>query len=182
MTGNAFDMVRKIRHLPGLKLTATIDPTQVTKRVKSAAQQMLRSGVLTNGYTSKARMMAEQLLSDEGRDASVYVSKWGVVVTDMALLTTDVRGHITELIDAARMIEIASEPRSNPEYINQRYDQMKRQFKTTKIGRFSFNTYQPAIQQQIGEAVASCRTQLMIEIHNELAAKLDSTEPFAINF
>ena len=179
---NAFDMVRKIRHLPGINLTATIDPTRVTKRLKNATQKMLRSGVLVGGYTSKARMLAEQLLSDESRDAPVYVSKWGVVITDMALLTNDVREPILELIDAARMIEIASEPRSNPTYINDRYDHIKKQFKTTKVGRISYNIYQPVLQQQIGELVASCRTPLMVEIHNELAAKLDSTEPFAINF
>ena len=52
MSDNAFDLVRKVRHLPGLQLTATIDPTQITKRVKTAAQQMLRSGVLSAGYRS----------------------------------------------------------------------------------------------------------------------------------
>jgi hypothetical protein len=182
MADNAFDMVRKIRHLPGLQLTATLDPTQITKRLKNATQKMLRAGIVTGGYTSKARMLAEQLLKDENRDAPVFVTKWSVFIPDMALVTKEVREPIAELIDAARMIELANDSRGNSEYINERYTQMKRQFKTTKIGRFSFNTYQPAIQQQIAETVASCRTPLMVQIHNELAAKLDSTEPFAINF
>ena len=43
---NAFDMVRKIRHLPGINLKATIEPQHISKRVKNAAQKMLRSGVL----------------------------------------------------------------------------------------------------------------------------------------
>ena len=182
MSNNAFDMVRKIRHLPGLKLTAIIDPTHITKRLKNATQKMLRSGIVTGGYTSKARMLAEQLLKDENREAPVFITKWGVFIPDAAILTPDVRGPIAELIDAARMIELASEPRSNPTYINDRYDHMKKQFKSTKIGRLSFALYQPAIQQQIGELVASCRTPLMVQIHNELADKLDGTEPFAINF
>jgi hypothetical protein len=182
MSENAFDMVRKIRHLPGLKLTATIDPTHITKRLKNATQKMLRTGIVTGGYTSKARMLAEQLLKDADREAPVYVSKWGVVITDMALLTNDVREPILELIEAARMIEHASDSRKNATRINDRYDNMKKQFKSTKIGRLSFALYQPAIQQQIGELVASCRTPLMVQIHNELADKLDSTEPFAINF
>ena len=63
MSENAFDMVRKIRHLPGLQLTATLDPTQITKRLKNAAQKMLRTGILNGGYTSKARMLATQLLN-----------------------------------------------------------------------------------------------------------------------
>jgi hypothetical protein len=178
---NAFDMVRKIRHLPGLKLTAIINPTQVTKRVKSAAQQMLRSGVLTNGYTSKSRMMAEQLLNDANREAPVSIQKWGVYITDAAILTKEARASISELLEAARMVEHTESTR-NAQYINERYDNIQRNLKTTKVGRLSFSTYQPELNQQIGEAVASCRTPLMVEIHNELAAKLDGTEPFAINF
>jgi hypothetical protein len=182
MSDNAFDMVRKIRHLPGLKLTATIDPTHITKRLKNATQKMLRTGIVTGGYTSKARMLAEQLLKDENREAPVFATKWGVFIPDMALVATEVRGPIAELIDAARMIEHASDSRKNPTHINDRYDNMKKQFKSTKIGRLSFALYQPAIQQQICELVASCRTPLMVQIHNELADKLDGTEPFAINF
>jgi hypothetical protein len=40
MSDNAFDMVRKIRHLPGLQLTATLNPQLVSKRLKNAAQKM----------------------------------------------------------------------------------------------------------------------------------------------
>jgi hypothetical protein len=183
MTSNAFDMVRKIRHLPGLKLTATIEPQHISKRVKNAAQKMLRSGVLSNGYTSKSRMLAEQLLNDEGRKAPAQVTRWGMGIQDAALLTKEVRAQIAELIDAARMIEHATSTHSgNDKYINERYDQMHRALKATKVGQLMFNMYQPAIHQQIGELVASCRTPLMVEIHNELAAKLDGTEPFTINF
>lgn len=182
MTGNAFDMVRKIRHLPGLKLTATLDPTKISKRVKNATQKMLRTGVVTGGYTAKSRMLAEQLLKDANREIPVFVSKWGVFIQDMALVTTEVRRTIAELIEAARMVEHANDERNNFKYINERYDNMRKHFKASKIGRVSLNMYQPVLHQQVAELVASCRTPLMVEIHNELADKLDSTEPFAINF
>ena len=182
MTDNAFDMVRKIRHLPGLRLTATLDPQLVSKRLKNATQKMLRIGVVTGGYTSKSRMLAEQLLKNADREVPVFVTKWGVSIQDMALVTKEVRGPIAELIDAARMVEHASSETKNPKYINERYDNMRKNFKLTHVGRLSLNFYNPVLQQQVGELVASCRTPLMVEIHNELADKLDGTEPFAINF
>lgn len=182
MTNNAFDMVRKIRHLPGLNLTAVIEPQHITKRIKNAAQKMLRSGIVTGGYSSKSRMLAEQLLSDENREVPVFVTRWGVGIRDMALVKPEVREPIMELIDAARVVEHASSGRSNPQYINERYDSMRNQFKAAKIGRLSFSLYQPDISQQIAELVASCRTPLMVEIHNELANRLDSTEPIEVNF
>jgi len=181
MSENAFDMARKIRHLPGIKLTATIDPTHISNRIKNATQKMLRAGVVTGGYTSKSRMLAEQLLKDEGRDAPVFVNKWGVVIADVAILTAEVRERIAELVDAARMIELAT-ANHHTQYSNERYDNMRDKLKNYKVGQLSLSLYQPVLQQQIGELVASCRTPLMVQIHNELADKLDSTEPFAINF
>ena len=181
MSDNAFDMVRKIRHLPGLKLTATLDPTQVSKRVKTSAQKMLRSGVLTSGYRSKSRMLAEQLLSDAGRVAPASAVTWGAYVPDAAMLTNDAREQIEGLVNAAKLVEHASSSPNN-KHINERYDQMIKAIKTTRIGRLSFHTYQLELNMQIAEVVASCRTPLMLEIHNELADKLDSTEPFHINF
>lgn len=182
MSDNAFDLVRKVRLLPGLRLTATIDPTQITKRVKTAAQKMLRSGILTAGYRSKSRMLAEQMLSDAGRVAPVSAVAWGAFITDAALLTPDARTRIEELLNAAKVIDHASSSRDNAAYVNERYIRMRLDLKRTKIGRLMFHTYLTEINMQIAEVVSSCRTPLMVEIHNELADKLDSTEPFAINF
>jgi hypothetical protein len=180
MSNNAFDMVRKVRHLPGLQLTATIDPTQITKRVKTAAQQMLRSGVLSAGYRSKSRMLAEQLLSDVGREAPASWMPWAAYITDVALLTSEARDQIAELVEATRMIEFADSEHTT--HINERYSRMLKELRTARFGRLHLSTYQREINKQIAEVVASCRTPLMVEIHNELADKLDSTEPFAINF
>lgn len=182
MSDNAFDMVRKIRHLPGLQLTATLDPTQVSKRVKTAAQKMLRSGVLTAGYRSKSRMLAEQLLSDAGRVAPASAMTWAVYIPDAALLTNEARGQIEGLLNVAKLVEHSDASVANKALISERYVHMLRALKNTKIGRLSFSTYQLELNMQIAEVVAACRTPLMLEIHNELADKLDSTEPFRINF
>lgn len=183
MADNAFDMVRKIRHLPGLKLTATLDPTLISKRVKTAAQKMLRSGVLTSGYRSKSRILAEQMLNDEGRVAPVSSHAWGVSIADAALLTKEAREQIKELIGAAKLVAHAgSQEEYQTVHINEKYARMLTNLKTTRIGRLSFHNRQLDINMQIAEVVASCRTPLMIGIHNELADKLDSTKPFIINF
>ena len=92
------------------------------------------------------------------------------------------RQQIEGLLDAAKLIDHASSSADNAKYINDRYAQMVKMLKTTRIGRLSLNTYQLEINMQIAEVAASCRTPLMVEIHNELADKLDSTEPFHINF
>jgi hypothetical protein len=182
MSDNAFDMVRKIRHLPGLQLTATVNPTHISKRVKTAAQKMLRTGSLSAGYRSKSRLLAEQLLKDAGREAPVSATKWGVCINDVAILTPEAREQLVELIGAAKLLEHANDSRNNADYINERYGRMASEAKRTKFGRLSMHMYHLVIAQQIAEVVSTCRTPLMVEIHNELADKLDSTEPFAINF
>ena len=183
MSENAFDMVRKIRHLPGLKLTATLDPTRVSKRVKTAAQKMLRTGVLTNGYASQSRMLAHQLLADAHVEAVASNTKWGVRVLSVSRLTKDDRAHIAEFINAARMIELA-DMASNKQasYIHDRYTSILTQFEVHKGKHFSFNLYQPTLQAQIVDLISARRTPEQVKAHEALADKLDSTEPFHINF
>jgi len=182
MSDNAFDMVRKIRHLPGLQLSATLNPQLVSKRLKNAAQKMLRTGILQGGYASKSRMLAEQLLRDVGMQASATNTKWGVRIFDLGQLTKDDRAQIVEILNAARMIELASEPRSNPTYIHDRYTSLVNQFKRQLTGQFAFSLYQPALQVQITELVAARRTPEQVKAHEALAAKLDGTDLISINF
>jgi hypothetical protein len=182
MSENAFDMVRKIRHLPGLQLTATLDPTQITKRLKNAAQKMLRSGVLTGGYASKARMLANQLLSDAGMQAPASNTRWGVRIFDVGPLTKADRKQIVEFINAARMIELAEVESQQGSYIHDRYASLVNQFNRQASGHFAFNIYQPALQEQITELVAARRTPEQVKAHEALADKLDSTDRIAINF
>jgi hypothetical protein len=183
MSENAFDMVRKIRHLPGLKLTATLDPTRVSKRVKTAAQKMLRTGVLTTGYASQSRMLAHQLLKDAHVEAVASNTKWGVRILAVPQLTKDDRAQIAEFINAARMIELA-DMASNKQasYIHDRYTSILAQFEVHKGVHFSFNLYQPTLQSQIVDLISARRTPEQVKAHEALADKLDSTEPFHINF
>jgi hypothetical protein len=183
MSNNAFDMVRKIRHLPGLKLTATLDPTRVSKRIKTAAQKMLRTGVLTSGYASQSRMLAQQVLDDAHVSAVAYNTKWGVRVLSVSRLTKDDRAQIAEFINAARTIELA-DMRSDAQapYIHDRYNNILAQFAAHEGEHFSFNLYQSTLQAQIVALISARRTPEQVKAHEALANRLDSTEPFHINF
>lgn len=181
MTANAFDMARKIRHLPGIQVTATVDPKQISKRVKNAAQKMLRTGVLENGYTSTSRLLAEQLQATFGPPAVGSVAKWGAFISDTSILNKDGREQIAELLNASRVIEHANTRSNNGTYINERYDNMVKEIKNHRAGRLSFRAWDTNIYQQIMSVVSACRTPEQVAAHEALAAKLDSTEPIVIN-
>jgi len=180
MTANAFDMVRKVRHLPGLQLKATVDPTQISKRVKTAAQKMLRTGVLVGGYTSKSRMLAEQLQDTFGQPLVGSATNWGAFIRDMSMVPKAGRDQLVELINASRLIEHANS-RPNNSYINDRYDRMVNTAKNTRIGKVSFNAFNKDMNIQIMEFVGSLRTPEQVAAHAALADRLDDPKPFAIN-
>jgi hypothetical protein len=183
MSDNAFDMVRKIRHLPGLKLTATIDPQYITKRVKNAAQKMLRTGILSAGYRSQSRMLAEQLLDDAGVAPAASANSWAVRIYANEQLTKEARARLIEIANASRMVELASlSAGRDAKYLNERYETLMSGLRQRKAGAFSFHLHNTSLTAQAAEVVASCRTPEQVTAHEALAAKLDSLDPFAINF
>lgn len=183
MTANAFDMVRKIRHLPGLKLTATIDPTQITKRIKNATQKMLRTGILSAGYRSQSRMLAEQLLDDAGIAPAASANSWAVRIYENTQLTKEARARLLEIANASRMIELASlSAGRDAKYLNERYETLVSGLRQHKARSFSFRLHNTSLNAQAAEVAASCRTPEQVKAHEALAAKLDSLDPFAINF
>ena len=184
MTANAFDMVRKIRHLPGLQLTATIDPTQVTKRVKNAACKMLRTGVLMGGYASQSRLLAEQMQDTFNQPGVGRAHSWGAFITDASMLPDEGRAHLVELLEASRLIEHANNGNNgnNPNrYINDRYNQMIVTVNERRTGRVSFGGYNKAVNQQILEMVSSYRAPERVKADEALADRLNNPEPFTIN-
>ena len=180
MTANAFDMVRKIRHLPGLQLTATIDPNQITKRVKNAAHKMLRTGVLMGGHTSKSRLLAKQLQDTFNQPKVGRAHSWGAFIDDMSMLPDEGRAHLVELLEASQLIEHANDVHKN-RYIHDRYSQMFVNAKKTRTGRCSFTGYNKAVNQQILEMVSSYRTPERVKADEALADRLNNPEPFTIN-
>ena len=182
MNNNAFDMVRKIRHLPGLKLTAVIEPQYITKRVKTVAQKMLRTGILSTGYRSQSRLLAEQLLDDAGLAPAASANSWAVRISSVTQLTKDARARIVELVEASRTLELANGSAQSAPYTKDRYDTMLREFKQHKVGAYAFRLHNVSLHAQVGEVVSACRTPEQVKAHEALAAKLDSTEPIVINF
>lgn len=177
---NAFDMVRKIRHLPGINLKATIEPQHISKRVKNAAQKMIRSGVLVGGHTSRARVLAEQMFDTYQQDPIGAATTWSAVAYDMSLLTKAGRAHLLELVEAARLIAHAN-GNGNP-HVNDRFDEIVARLGLAKRGRFVFYAGNDKnFHAQMLEVIAACRTPEHVKAHEGLAARLDNPEPITIN-
>jgi len=177
---NAFDMVRKIRHLSGLNLKAVIEPQQIPKRVKNAAQKMIRSGVLVGGHTSKARVLAEQMFDTHQQDPIGAATTWSAVAYDMSLLTKAGREHLVELVEAARLISHTQ--RRDAMSINARFDELIERLGVAKRGRFVFYAGSDKnFHAQMLEVIAACRTPEHVKAHEALADRLDNPEPITID-
>lgn len=177
---NSFDIARKITHMPGIKLEATIDPTLISVRVKKAAQKMICSGILNGGYRSTSRLLAEQLLKDSKLVACASATKWGVVMYS-AKLTHATKAQIKELILASRMIELATESSTVRQmYTSGRYDRTLKRL-MTETENVQLSIYQKDIAQQIAELIAATRTPEQVNAAKELAYQLDGTQPIKIN-
>jgi len=175
----SFDIARKITNMPGLKVEASIDPTLISTRVKKMAQKMIRTGVLTGGYRSVSRMLATQLLGDACIGAVAAATKWGVAIHN-ATITRATKAEIVNLLEAARMIEMASKPESNHPYITARYKEAMK-IERNRHDKINLSCYVLPICQQIAELLAASRTAHHVEASNKLADLLDGTEPIKAN-
>lgn len=176
---NGYDYARKIIYMPGMQVEAWINPVNISPRIKKATQKMVRTGVLNGGYRSTSRMLATQLLMDSKAGVSASANKWGVTIYN-AVLTHDTKASIIELLEAARMIEIADKPESNHAYINSRY---KRAMSLDLRGdrAISMSCYVVPINQQIAEIAAASRLPSQIKAANALADQLDDVAPIKVN-
>jgi hypothetical protein len=178
---NTFDTARKIVHMPGIKLEASIEPTRISTRVKKSAQKMIRSGILNGGYRSTARMLATQLSDDAKIAPSASATKWGAMIYN-ATLTPDTKTEISTLLEAARMIELSTEFEHNKKYTNDRYERARKSLHHHSTATVRITCYVPAIAQQIAEVAATSRTAEQVAACNALADRLDDVAPIKINF
>lgn len=177
---NTFDTARKINHMPGIKLEASIEPTRISTRVKKSAQKMIRSGILNGGYRSTARMLATQLSDDAKIAPSASANKWGATIYN-ATLTPDTKTEISTLLEAARMIELSTDSEHNKKYTNDRYERARKSLHHS-TATIRMTCYVPAITQQIAEVAAASRTAEQVAACNALADRLDDVAPIKINF
>jgi hypothetical protein len=164
--------------MPGFQMEAWINPTLISPRVKKAAQRMIRSGILNGGYRSASRMLAEQLLKDSSVGITTSANKWGVSMYNVSL-TQDTKADIIELLEAARMIEIAKASESNHRYINERYKLAMTVCRRNNSNHLSCHVI--PIAQQIATIAAASRTQDQIDAANKLADQLDDVAPIQAN-
>jgi len=176
---NSYDIARKIVHMPGIQMEAWINPTLISPRIKNSVQRMIRTGILTGGYRSTARMLASQLLKDACIGVTASANKWGVTLFN-AQLTPDTKGDIIELLEAARVLELMTVPKSNHDYVSARYKRaMALEIRPDQTIHMS--CYVLAISKQIAERVSAERSQLHVETANRLADQLDDVAPIQAN-
>lgn len=175
---NSYDYGRKITQMPGFRVEAWIDPTQISPRIKKSAQKMIRTGIMNGGYRSAARMLAGQLMKDARIGITASANKWGVSIYN-AVLTQDTKAEIIELLEAARMIEIAKAPESNHRHINERYKTAMTVCRRDNSTHLS--CYVIPIAQQIATIAAATRTPFIIAEANKLADQLDDVAPIKAN-
>ena len=176
---NGYDYARKIIYMPGMQVEAWINPVSISPRIKKAVQKMVRTGILNGGYRSTSRMLAAQLLNDSEVGISASANKWGVTVFN-AILTHDTKAEIINLLEAARMIELADKPASNHHHINSRYQRvMGLELRGDRA--MSLSCYVVPINQQIAEVAAASRLPSQIKAANALADQLDDVAPIKVN-
>ena len=102
---NLYEEARKLR-LPGVRVTAAIYPQDISPRLKRMAQKMLYAGVITGGWSSTSKQLAEAVI--EGADPSVpYVSLHrghGVTIYNSTTLTD--YAPFDELFEADFMLKV----------------------------------------------------------------------------
>jgi hypothetical protein len=94
--------------------------------------------------------------------------------------------QMIDLIDAAYVIEMSGTAAArNPAYVTDRYELLRKGIKDHKYGQINgtvcLSLYQLDLHKQIAEIASAQRAPHQIRAHEEAAAMLDSTEPFAIN-
>jgi hypothetical protein len=177
---NSFDLVRKLK-MPGLVLSATLNPTHLSTRIKKSAQTMLRTGIMTGGYRSQAREVACQLLADANLKPLVSFNKHAVALHNLGTLPDAVKDQICDLLEAVKVIEIAGSRSLHTEYIADRYAQAIANVRENNGATYLHYLYEKSLAAQIAQLAASCRTPERAEQDAALAAKLDSTESIVID-
>jgi hypothetical protein len=168
--------------MPGLQVEAWINPASISPRVKKMAQKMIRSGVLTGGYRSTSRMLTIQLMEDACIGLPASANQWGAILYN-ANLTQDTKAEIINLLEAARMIEIANTPdghRTQQGYIDRRYERIMEVVRRGR-GELSLQCFVMPICQQIAELVAASRSESVVAACDKLADQLDGIEPIKAN-
>ena len=176
---NAYDYGRKITQMPGLQVEAWINPASISPRIKKSAQKMIRTGVMIGGYRGKARLLANQMLSDAGIEPSAHYHTWGVNIHN-AVLTDTIKAEVILLLQAARMIESAGQSEAKTAYIHARYEKAM-EFRKDRDGRIHLACYVAPIAVQIAELMATTRPASLIEAANRLADQLDDVAPIKVN-
>ena len=187
---SSFDTARDVR-IPGLVLGEVfIDPKLLSVRMKNMVKEMLRSGRLKGGWSSKSKQLAKKLV--EGTDIMVVdASSRGVRIPDRHTYSDAIAEEVCALIDADEALELMDD---NHRHRNQTHlegitARTREQHNTSRYvvhnkasnhGHRWCYMFSAELAQQICTLFAATRSPAQIEAAEKLCDMLDNNTPIPV--
>lgn len=180
-----YDTARDLK-LPGAVVSAHIDPTQISPRIKKMVQTMLRKGKLKGGWSSQSFMLARKLL--DGKDLPV-LHGWNSMFRCQPLTDADL-AQFDEWFEADAALEKMkmSESQRDSVWYNKRFDanlaenkRAIRRLTHTHMTMFYVRIDTPEMREQIEDKLVSMRLPEDIAALDALAESLDLPTPIPLN-
>ena len=187
---SAFDTARDLR-IPGVVISQVhIDTGQLSVRMKNMVKDMLRKGIVSGGWSSKARQVAEKLA--EGRGIRLVVAReHGFFAPHRALYDPDVAERVCELISADEMLELANDQNlaHTRDYTNkimhrtrERHDASRATVRNHTPATHSrwCHMYSSELSQEVAKVFAENRSDQELAAAEELCGCIDRSELIAV--
>lgn len=182
-----YDTARQLK-LPGAVVSAHIDPTQITPRIKKMTQTMIRNGAFKGGWNSKSLQLANTLL--EGKKLPM-LHTWNSWFRCRQLTSEDL-AQMDEWFEADIMLEKAkmNEAQRESGWYTKRLDANLEENKQTlrKIGseqlvQVYFRIDTPELREQVHERLLALRLPEDVAALHKVADRLDDPThiPLKIN-
>lgn len=175
-----FESARKLR-LPGIRVTPAIHPNSISPRIKSMAQKMLRTGVLTGGWNAQSKRLARTII--ESVDPTVpYISpylRYGATVFNSRLIQD--YALLDELLETNFLLEVLRGCRPAKE--REAADRYKQSLRVASIdGEYiGIGNVDNELAADFVRAFADTHTELTKARHAALASLLDGPKPIKIH-
>lgn len=177
-----YDIARKLK-LPGVVVTAEIDPTAMSSRMFNSIYRMIKAGV-AEGWSSDAARVAGQLMKAEGIPYAA-TSTYGITTYGKFNVTDESREQIRDMFNAYITLYVSSLSPTAKQSTSNRIDAKRAELelvldKAAHAKQFLRVDIKP-IRSQLAVLMAQSRHQADIEAGNLLAERFHNGEKFPID-
>jgi hypothetical protein len=178
-----YDTARDLK-LPGAVVSAHIDPTQISPRIKKMTQTMLRKGQLKGGWSSQSLMLARKLLDGKkipvlhGWNSSYRAEPFNAET----LAFFDEMFEVDASLEKMGMSAAQRESKWFVERVEENLQDNKRLVRrvTTDSMSLHLRVDSPDIREQVNEKLLSLRMPEDIAALNAVADRLDDPTPIPL--